>query len=78
MNAEKMFSDFFDTTEAEAEIQKLKSRPAKRVRKTKKPATVTKRRKSSSDDDDSEPEQDILGSLFNVFECYTSCSFTFI
>lgn len=79
MSAEKMFSDFFDTTEAEAEIEKLKSQPVKRVRKSKKPATVTQRRKSSSDDDDSDPEQDISGLFFEAFECcneYTSCSFT--
>lgn len=61
MTAEKMYSDFFDTTDADAAMRTLKSTPAKRVKKTKKPpATVTKRRKSSSEDEN-EGEKCISG-----------------
>ena len=59
-----MFSEFFDTTEAEVEIQKLKSPSAKRARKSKKAPIRSKEREHSSgeeviDGDESGPEEGV-------------------
>lgn len=54
INAEKMFSDYFDTTEAEKEMQRTP--PSKRIRKLKKPPVKKVQRKVSTDVSDSEQE----------------------
>lgn len=64
MEAQKMFSDFFDTTEAENELQLPK--PTKRIRKTKKlPVKMVQRKAIIDDSSDSEMEQGKSGSFFS-------------
>lgn len=54
MKAQKMYSDFFDTTEAEQEMERSTS--TKRVKKTKKPQDQKHQLKSRKAVSDSEDE----------------------
>lgn len=60
-----MFSDFFDTTEAELEMQR--SPQIKRVRKTKKASTKTVQPLHAHDSDDSEGEE-VASGTFHIFQ----------
>ena len=66
INAEKMFSDYFDTTEAEQEMQRAP--PVKRVRKAKGSVTkIVPPVHAQHDSDDSEGESVTSGSFRSYF-----------